>query len=241
MASVSGMYHAAYRKRHQFGVVGIEIERAVGHDRRDGGAGGNLHPAQSAGRYRARSPRHSRPTRSRSACRKPAPGPPRRSGRSCCPGRPIAAAGASSAPCPPCGSGRAAGLVGRAHRHNRPPPSGVWMPPISRDHSRSPVDRLIAAMTPEWLMAKTMSRSITGRPAMSSSSRQRGDLAGMGQHVAPGRLAVLHPQGIDLAGGVGHHDEFARHRGAGGGQDAGRFRDALMVPQSWRPSVSARA
>ena len=41
---------------------------------------------------------------------------------------------------------------------------------MSRVHTRSPVSRLIAAMMPEWLMAKTMLRSMTGRPAMSSSS-----------------------------------------------------------------------
>ena len=105
------------------------------------------------------------------------------------------------------------------------------MPPISRDHSRSPVLRLIAAIMPEWLMAKTMSRSITGRPAMSSSSDSAVTTAGCGQHVVPGRPAVLHAQRIELARGVGRDHEFARHRRAGACQDARGFRDALMIPE----------
>ena len=96
-------------QRHQFGVVGVDIERAVGHDRRDVGAVRESPPGPAAGRYRARSPRHSRWTTPRSAGWKPAPGPPRRSGRRLSVGiRRIAAADAPSAPGLPCGSGRAA-------------------------------------------------------------------------------------------------------------------------------------
>ena len=91
---------------------------------------------------------------------------------------------------------------------------------------------MIAAITPEWLMAKTRSRSITGRAGDIVQFGQRGDLAGMGEHIAPGQLAVLHPQGIKLARGIGRDHELARHRGAGGGQNARRFRHALMVPEA---------
>src|SRR5882672_10337624 len=41
------------------------------------------------------------------------------------------------------------------------------MPAILRVQAREPERRLIAAMVPEWLMANTMLRSITGLPAMS--------------------------------------------------------------------------
>ena len=133
--------------------------------------------------------------------------------------------------CLPCGSGTSAARRRSRHRHSRPPPRASG---CRRYRASKPVAdaNAIAAITPEWLMANTMSRSITGRPAMSSSSRQGGDLAGMGQHVVPGLLAVLDAQREEFAGGIGRDHELARHRGAGGRQDARRFRHALLVPQS---------
>ena len=47
----------ALPQRHKLGVVGVEIERAVGDHRRDGGARRESPPGPAACRYRARSPR----------------------------------------------------------------------------------------------------------------------------------------------------------------------------------------
>ena len=55
-----------------------------------------------------------------------------------------------------------------------------------------------------------------GSPQLALSHRLLVDsLPRMGQHVVPRRPAVLDPERIDLAGGVGRHDVFAGHRGTG--------------------------
>ena len=60
-------------------------------------------------------------------------------------------------------------------RRSRPRPSGVCVPPMLRVQARSPERSRSQPSVPEWLMAKTRSRSITGRPAISlrRPARQR--------------------------------------------------------------------
>ena len=85
---------------------------------------------------------------------------------------------------------------------------GVWMPPKSRDQSRSPVERLIAAINPEWLIRED-DIAIDHRASRDIVEfGERGHIAGTGEHIVPRRTAVLHAEGIDLARRVGREDEF---------------------------------
>src|SRR5215467_5049435 len=60
---------------------------------------------------------------------------------------------------------------------------------------------------------------------------QRGDVAGLCQHVVPFGASVVHANGVQLAGGVGNDDGVAGNSSAGASQDASRFRNSLVVPK----------
>lgn len=61
--------------------------------------------------------------------------------------------------------------------------------------------------------------------------RQRGHIAGAREHVVPCGPAVFDPDREQFAGRVGRHHIVAGHRGARAFENAGGFRDALMIPE----------